>query len=108
MKWDKPQTVTALEMSFGGKMDKLLPPLSDIPVEFKKPNKWTKIQSKWFYEGLPVGTEFSFKPGIDGNAALRHLKTIQGSFEPKHQHKEAAVAWLMSLWVDEVNFPPKP
>lgn len=34
--------------------------------------------------------------------AFRHLAACQGSFEPKHEHKQAAVAWLASLWFGEV------
>jgi len=31
-------------------------------------------------------------------ASTRHLQTIQGSFEPKHEHKQDCVAYFMSLW----------
>lgn len=77
-----------------------MPPWENIPKEFKQFNgtSWNKWQTKWFYQGLtkadiPVPLE-----GIDLSIALRHLATIQGSFEPKHEHKEAAVAYLASLW----------
>lgn len=59
---------------------------------------WIEFQRQWFYEGLPADTTMDLKDGIDGNAAFRHLSAIQGSFEPKHEHKEAAVAYLASLW----------
>ena len=32
--------------------------------------------------------------GIDAKKAMRHLATIQRSWSPKHEHKEAAVAFL--------------
>ncbi len=109
----KPVDVSGLDMALGGgpdMMTKLMVPMSDIPKEFKNWNsqtKWNKLQSTWFYEGLPKGTEFKPKEGIDATQALRHLKTIQGSFEPKHEHKEACVAYLMSLWFDDVVVPAK-
>ena len=41
-------------------------------------------------EGL--GTDVKADPveGIDANMAFRHLGCINGSFEPKHEHKMAA------------------
>jgi len=42
--------------------------------------------------------------GIDQNKALRHIKAILGSFEPKHEHKEAAAAYLLSLWFKSVKY----
>lgn len=107
-KWAKPSAVTAPELAFGGDMQKLLPPLADIPVEFKdrgNGTKWNAIQRKWFFEGLPAGTRFVPKEGVDEQAALRHLGAIQRSWAPKHEHKEAGVSWLMSLWFTDIIFP---
>lgn len=90
-------------------MRRLLPPYEEIPEDFRRERgeskKWHAIQSRWFFSGLPGNTEFKEKPGIDVNAALMHLGAIQGSFDPKHEHKQAAVAWLMSLWFDDVILP---
>jgi hypothetical protein len=44
------------------------------------------------------------KEGVDGNLAFRHLSAIQRSFTPKHEHKEAAVAYLASLWFEDVDY----
>ena len=75
----------------------LMPPHKDIPREFNSDrNEWTLWQRKWFFEGLDVTPEP--KAGIDADKAMRHLATIQRSWMPKHEHKEAAVAWLMSRW----------
>ena len=88
-------------------MVKLLPKWDTIPDEFRRNRgtKWNEIQSRWFYRGLPKETQFIPKEGIDVNIAIRHLKAIQGSFEPKHEHKEAGVAWLMSLWFEDIVIP---
>lgn len=94
-KWATPQVTTGLDMAFGGDMQKLLPPIKDIPA--KLPEKWLKFQHDWFFKGVnPVG----LKPceGVDRSAAIRHLRAIQMSWEPKHEHKEAAVAYLASRW----------
>lgn len=55
-----------------------------------------------FYRGLSNKTEFHGKEGIDGKAALLHVREILQSFEPQHEHKTAACAYLMSLWFDDV------
>ena len=100
--WARPKPCDPIMMAFGGGEDfqKLLPPWEIIPDEFKHFNgRWNHFMSDWFYCGLknfnPV-----YKPGVDGNTAFTHLRTIIGSFEPKHEHKEAAVAWLASLWLE--------
>lgn len=104
-----PRLVNQLDMAFGGgpDMEKLfMVPMADIPVEFQHGHtKWNDLASRWFFSGLPRETEFVPKAGIDSNVALRHLATIQGSFAPKHEHKEACVAYLMSLWFDDVRIP---
>lgn len=37
--------------------------------------------------------------GVDATVASRQLNAIARSFEPKHEHKEAALAYLLSLWL---------
>jgi len=86
----------------------LMPAYGDIPKAFKNmnarrdstegPDKWINFQQRWFYDGLTEETMPVAKPGIDLNIALNHLKAIQGSFAPKHEHKQAGVAYLASLW----------
>ena len=79
-----------------------MPPHKDIPREFNSDrNEWTLWQRKWFFEGLDVTPEP--KDGIDAKKAMRHLATIQRSWMPKHEHKEAAVAYLASLWFRSPN-----
>jgi len=105
--FSKPTAVSNLEMAFPATVLHLMPPMENIPEEFQRWNgtKWNKIVGTWFALGLPSGTRFVAKAGIDEDAAKRHLKTVLGSFEPKHEHKEAAVAYLMSLWFEDVMVP---
>lgn len=101
-KWLKPQPVSKLDLVFGGGMDHLLPKYEEIPDDFKRDyNPWCEWQSKWFFSGLKENEIPVAKEGIDQRVAFLHLKTIQGSFEPQHEHKMAAVAWLASLWFVE-------
>ena len=99
----KPQHVDDLTLAFPADVAHLMPCYEDIPDEFKNyPGTfWNKWQAEWFYRGLQASPHA--KPGIDLEMALRHLWAIQGSFQPKHEHKEAAVAYLASLWLEEVQ-----
>jgi hypothetical protein len=102
--WRKPADVSDLEMAFGTTALKLMPLMSEIPEEFKRDhNRWVKVQQDWFFYGLK-GAKWTPKNGIEPEAALRHLKVIQGSWEPKHEHKQAAVAYLISLWFEDVTY----
>jgi hypothetical protein len=98
-KWVSPLAVSKLDIAFGGRMKELLPSYNEIPDEFKDNyHPWCHWQSKWFFSGLAKQDIPETKAGIDKDAAMRHLAAIQGSFEPKHEHKEAGVAYLASLW----------
>lgn len=95
-----------LDASFGASNAlQWMPPMSEIPDEFKRDhgNKWVKFQSDWFFSGLK-DLEVTCKEGIDRKQALIHLAALNRSMAPKHEHKEAAVAYLASLWFDDVTY----
>lgn len=99
-----PIPVTPLDRAFG-KTEGILPPMSEIPSEFKSQNNaWVKWQQQWFFEGLqrwPVPRD-----GVDLKTAMANLGCVQASFDPKHEHKEAGVAYLASLWFSSPNGEP--
>lgn len=95
----KPVKVTGLDLAFGGDMSKLLPAWKDIPDEFKRHygNKFVSIIENWFFSGLGANYgKLMPKEGIDKSEALAHIKAVLGSFEPKHEHKTAGCAYLLS------------
>lgn len=100
-----PQEVSDALMAFPGQVGHLLPPASTIPQEFTewRGTEWNRIANQWFGSGLADGVEFYPKEGIDAERGYRHLRTILGSYEPKHEYKIAGVSYLMSLWFDEVK-----
>lgn len=98
-----PKPVSDVDMAFGG-IDGLMPKMSDIPDEL--PSWSTKLFNDWFYAGLK-SLELTPKPGIDKQQALRHIRTIMGSFSPKHEHKEAAVAFFLSQWFEPAKWEAK-
>jgi hypothetical protein len=98
----KPVDVDGIDTAFGGKMAVLLPPRDEIPEEFwRGRTPWNTVVSDWFFSGLR-DAKWKPKKGIDQATALRHLMAILASWEPKHEHKEAGVAYLMSLWFRRV------
>ena len=97
-----PQEISDVTLAFPVKVLKLMPEYDSIPKEYRdmnSRNQWTEFQEKWFFQGLK-GATITAKEGIDKKLALRHLSAIQGSFEPKHEHKRAAVAFLASQWFE--------
>lgn len=99
--------VSDAELAFPATVLHLMPKYEDIPEEFKATDtKWNRFFRHAFYFGVSK-LEFRTKPGVDPEKAYRHVRTIMGSFEPKHEHKEAAVAFLLSQWFDDVAYEYK-
>lgn len=95
-KWAQPIEISDATMVFPAKVcGVILPPMADIPKEFhNRHNVWTSKASQLMF----VGGKVDLKPEIDRTAAMRQLRACLGSFEPKHEHKEAGVGYLLSLW----------
>lgn len=101
--------LTAADVAFGG--IKHMPKYETLPADFKRHNgnDYVKAVSHWFFSGakgapngLTIGDmTFTAKHGVDANKALRAIKAVLGSFEPKHEHKEAACAFMLSEWFDK-------
>ena len=100
----KPEVVSDLDLAFPASVSRLMPEYKDIPEEFKDWNsKWHHLVAGMFFHGGKI-TKMVTREGIDGDAAMRHIKCILGSFEPKHEHKMAACAFLISEWFSEFEF----
>ena len=97
----QPHAVDDVTLVFPAGIKHLMPRPDEISAEMERAlAPYIRFQQQWFYSGIPKDKMPTAKPGIDSRAAWRHLKTIQGSFEPKHEHKEIAVAYLASRWFD--------
>lgn len=98
------QDVTDIDVAFPASVSHLMPAYADIPKPFKDGStKWNQLATDWFFCGIK-NLELTPKDGVDPTKALRHLKCIMGSFEPQHEHKEAAVAYLLSEWFTDVTW----
>lgn len=83
---------------------KHLPKYDTLPEDFKhrSGNRYVDFVSKWFSNGCTKEDIdlLTAKSGIDKNKALRAIKSVLASFEPKHEHKEAGAAYLLSQWFE--------
>lgn len=79
-----------------------MPKYADIPEEFKRSsNPYCDVFGSLFYKGGKFSDfGLTVKPDLDAKAVYAALHTWMGSFEPKHEHKEAAVAYAISQWFD--------
>lgn len=103
--YGRPQVVDDVTLAFPAVLGSLLPPMEEIPADYPHCREWLEFQHKWFAGTLPSEAEMEPAEGIDAEVAGRHLAAIQRSFEPKHEHKMAAVAWLASRWFVRVGTP---
>lgn len=95
-----PKQLSAIDLAFGPvSLSEFMP--DNIPDDYyKQSNKWSKFISTWFYRG--ANSRFlKSKPGINKQAALNHIGCILASFEPAHEDKIAAYAYLLSLWFED-------
>ena len=95
-----PLKLSDIDTAFGARAMEILPAMKDIPAEFESAsNKWNALAHEWFYKGLksmpPV------KAGLDCEDVQKNLGAALRSFEPKHEHKMAGTAYLMSLWLED-------
>jgi len=94
--------VSDLEMAFGVENQKI-PKTSDIPQEFwDEKTYWNKLFSTLFFKGGEI-TNIIPKEGVDSDKALRAIKAVMRSWEPKHEDKEAIVAYMFSQWFENIN-----
>lgn len=100
--FDQPKEVTDTDIAFGS-VKGLMPEYKDIPKEFNSysgSKGWSnQLFADWFYSGL-TKLELVPREGIDKDKALRHIRAIMRSFEPKHEHKEATCSYLLDKWFE--------
>lgn len=92
-------SITDAEMAFG--TERLLPPWSEIPDEFKGRNRYTELLDALFAGSPMPQYELRFLPGFEDQGAPaainRVVRAHLTSYGPKHEHKIAGLAFLMSL-----------
>ena len=96
--------VDALDTIFSTKALEIMPPMKDIPEEFKRDNnKWVKVVRDWFFCGMK-NCKWTPKSGVDTGKALSAVSACIGDFEPSHEHKTAGCAYLLNEWFKDVTY----
>lgn len=102
--YEQPVAVSRVQQAFPADLGDLLPPLDLIPEVFQK-GRAGHVST--YARAMAIGRideslALIKRDDVDSEVAWKHLCTIAGSFEPRHEHKEAALAWLISLWFRDV------
>lgn len=92
----QPKEVSALDMAFPTSVKGYLPVYKDVPDEIRR-GPYADFISKWFFVGEDLSCLVA-RDGVDRDKALRHIQYCMGSWEPKHEHKEAGCAMLLHEW----------
>jgi hypothetical protein len=93
------EKISRVDVAFPARVAHLMPPLP--LASYKRRAECERFAMRWFYDGLN-GATFVPRAGINQSTALRHIRCILGSYEPSHEHKIEAVAWLLDQWFEEV------
>ena len=103
----RPVEIEPILLAFPASVQHLMPSPEGIPDRFWRSrqvqrNPWTDLFDQWFFRELSEEVEFHAAEGLDAKIAFHHLLAVMRSYQPKHEHKEAAVAYLASLWFSKV------
>ena len=93
-------SVTKVDVAFGGGY-KFLPPYDDVPETFKgDSNPYVRLANDLMYKGQPGPDtpSMTLRDDLDSVADKipDFMRSILGSFQPKHEHKIAGAAYLLS------------
>lgn len=89
-----------------------MPEHDDIPERWREADEsdWqVRLWRNLMFRGL---TDIQLAPRdkswgqVEVDRAWTHLQAILGSFAPKHQHKEAALAFLTDRWFEAIRWKP--
>lgn len=104
-----PRDVNDATLAFPANVDELIPAEDEIPEPYwQSGSDWpANLFKDLFFTGL---TDLTLVPrdGVDPHKAWRHIRAILGSYAPKHEHKEAAVRYLLDEWFVSASWKRKP
>ena len=96
-------------LAYPSDVKSLIPPASTIPAEFWRPSgTWDDALFNGLFFGGCANVRFYPARGIDAELAYRHVTAIMRSWEPKHEHKQAACRYLFTQWFDKVEWDTVP
>lgn len=100
--------VNVIDLAFPCNVSEIMPAYKDIPDQFKHDgSKWNRFFNDMFFCGIK-NVKLKPRPGVDEAKAFAHIRAVSASFEPKREHKEAAVAYLMDQWFEDGTWEAVP
>lgn len=100
----RPLEVPEETREFPYEINNLLPPPDYIPSKESIEAKWFKLFADLFFNGTLTVTKMIPKSGVQAGRAWTHLTTIAKSQQPNYEYKEAAFAYLASVWFEEIGY----
>ena len=101
--WSLPKPVSDVQFAFPANIiGTLIPEWDDLPDEFRnRTSGYEELARHACFNNVELRPQV-LRDGVDAELANRQLNAIVRSFQPKHQHKEAAIAYLLSLWLTPI------
>ena len=96
--WDTPSCPPDMRVSEQPD-EPCVPDMAEIPQHYENRDYWLEFQRTWFEDGIEQIAQISTYAHVDEALAIAHLSAIQSCFAISQEHKEQAVAWLASLWL---------
>ena len=90
--------ISDAELAFGS--IRALPAWTDIPDEFKRRGSVEVELFNTLFFGSDKPFQIAPREGVDQDKAVRAVRACMASWEPKHEHKEAGVAYLLNQWFE--------
>src|SRR5690606_33683124 len=109
--WSQPQTVTDVELAFPAHVvGTLLPEWEDIPESYRllyAIDPLVNLADRLFAlytAGRPfdTGSGLVLTADLDPELVARPVEAVLRSFEPRHEHKIAGVAFLSGQWFHDL------
>lgn len=98
-----PVRVDGIDMAFPTHVVALMPAYESIPEEYKRGHgTYDDLFGSWFFLGLSKFEPVLRDPAMDVTTCMGHIRCVMGSFDPSHQHKEAAVRMLLDTWFSSI------
>lgn len=105
-----PHAIDQVTLAFPADVEHLMPTdpeYEEYRKDWSHRDTWGfKLFSDWFYKGL-AKLEMKPRDGIVEADALRHISAIMRSFQPQHEDKTAACAYLFEHWFESATWEVK-
>jgi hypothetical protein len=87
------------DAAFGARLQDY-PPMSAVPDGL---GAYERVMSSLFFLGGQLADHgLTIKAGLDRAQVMTAIRSLMCSFDPKHEHKTAVVAWALSEWCDGI------